>query len=94
MSDERAPHTAGAFDIRNVIGGLLGIYGIVLLATGALSDQAPAETGQLHADLWAGGALVVVSVVFLAWARLRPIVLARPPAEELPATQSPGQRPG
>ncbi|HWU22258.1 MAG TPA: hypothetical protein VN088_12080, partial [Nocardioides sp.] len=66
MSD--GTHTAGAFDIRNVIGALLGIYGVILLITGLVSDQAPAETGQLHAGLWAGGALVVVSVVFLAWA--------------------------
>lgn len=77
MSEQSTPRTAGAFDIRNVIGALLGIYGVVLLVTGLVSDQAPAKTGQLHANLWAGGALVVVAVVFLAWARIRPTVVAR-----------------
>ncbi|GAB3860113.1 hypothetical protein GCM10028801_22370 [Nocardioides maradonensis] len=92
MSDDTSPHTAGAFDIRNVIGVLLGVYGIILVVTGLVSHQAPALTGQLHADLWAGGALVVVSVVFLAWARLRPIVVGRSPADG--ATPSREQRPG
>jgi sugar phosphate permease len=72
----------GAFDIRNVIGALLGIYGVVLLVTGLVSDQAPRLTGQLHADLWAGIVLVVVAVVFLTWARLRPIVIGHSPAGE------------
>lgn len=82
MSENQTPRTVGAFDIRNVIGVLLGIYGIVLLITGMVSNEAPRATGQLHADLWAGGALVVVSVVFLAWARLRPIVIGHGPAGE------------
>ncbi|HJQ05520.1 MAG TPA: hypothetical protein VJ872_08760 [Nocardioides sp.] len=92
MSENPNPHTAGAFDIRNVIGALLGIYGIVLLVTGLVSHGAPALTGQLHADLWAGGALVVVSLVFLGWARLRPIVVGRGPADS--ARPSPEQRRG
>ena len=82
--------TAGAFDIRNVIGALLGIYGVVLLVTGLLSDEAPKLTGQLHADLWAGAALVVVAVLFLGWARVRPIVVA--PADDDAATPSPEPR--
>lgn len=90
MSDDQTPHTVGAFDIRNVIGALLGIYGIILLITGLVSHGAPPLTGQLHADLWAGGALVLVSLVFLAWARLRPIVVGHSPAGG--ATPSPERR--
>ena len=93
MSEQnQGRQTAGAFDIRNVIGALLGIYGIVLLATGVLSDEAPKLTGQLHADLWAGAALVVVAVLFLGWARVRPIVVAPAPADEDAATPSPEPR--
>ena len=86
-----AGHHVGAFDIRNVIGALLGIYGIVLLITGLVSDESPRMTGQLHADLWAGVALVVVALLFLGWARLRPIVVKQPVGET--PTPSPGQRP-
>jgi hypothetical protein len=68
-------HTAGAFDIRNVIGGLLALYGIVLVITGLVSDEAPEATGDIDANLWSGIGLVVVGVAFLAWSRLRPTVV-------------------
>ena len=73
--ERRQRHTAGAFDIRNVIGGLLGIYGVVLLVLGLVSDDTGENTGDLDANLWAGIALLVVAIAFVAWARLRPIVV-------------------
>ena len=72
---DRHRRTAGAFDIRNVIGGLLGLYGVVLVATGLLSDDAPATTGDIDANLWSGLALMVVAAGFLAWSRWRPTVV-------------------
>jgi hypothetical protein len=74
MADQDRP-TAGAFDIRNVIGGLLGLYGIALLVTGLVSDEAPQATGDINANLWTGLGLLVVAVAFLAWSRLRPTVV-------------------
>ncbi|GAA3834345.1 hypothetical protein [Nocardioides panacisoli] len=74
-AERRQRHTAGAFDIRNVIGALLGIYGVVLLVLGLVSDDTGEHTGDLNANLWAGVALVVVSAVFLTWARVRPTVV-------------------
>jgi hypothetical protein len=68
-------HTAGALDIRNIIGGLLGVYGVILVLMGLLGDKEYDKTGDVNANLWAGIALVVVSVAFLLWARLRPIVV-------------------
>jgi drug/metabolite transporter (DMT)-like permease len=68
-------HTAGALDIRNIIGGLLGAYGVILVLMGLFGDKELDKTGDVNANLWAGLALVVVSAVFLAWARLRPIVV-------------------
>lgn len=67
--------TAGAFDIRNVIGVLLGIFGIILTIAGiiGLSPDEAERTGGIHANLWTGIGLVVAAVVFLVWARLRPI---------------------
>jgi hypothetical protein len=68
-------HTAGALDIRNIIGGLLGVYGLILLLMGLFGDKELEKTGDVNANLWAGLALLVVALVFLAWARLRPIVV-------------------
>jgi hypothetical protein len=68
-------HTAGALDIRNIIGGLLGVYGVILLLMAIFGDTETDKTGGWNANLWAGIAMVVVCVVFVAWARLRPIVV-------------------
>ncbi|GAB7002689.1 hypothetical protein JCM18899A_01600 [Nocardioides sp. AN3] len=67
--------TAGLFDIRNVIGGLLAIYGVILLLMGIFGNKSYAKTGNINANLWAGIILLVVGVIFLVWARLRPVVV-------------------
>ena len=63
--------TAGAFDIRNIIGSLLGIYGVILVLAGLFGDTASVKTGGINANLWTGLGLAVASVVFLVWARLK-----------------------
>jgi hypothetical protein len=70
-------HQAGWFDIRNVIGLLLLIYGLVLLALGVFdaSDTELARADGVNANLWAGLGIGLVGVFFLVWARLRPIVV-------------------
>jgi len=78
MADQDAStgrHTAGALDIRNIIGALLGAYGVILLLMGIFGDTESDKTGDVNANLWAGIALVVVSAIFLTWARLRPVVV-------------------
>ncbi|WP_416956134.1 hypothetical protein ACNKF0_04550 [Nocardioides sp. T5] len=70
-----APHKAGAFDIRNIIGALMGIYGVILVLAGLLGEHEPDKTGGINANLWTGLALIVVAAVFIGWARLRPIVV-------------------
>jgi hypothetical protein len=78
MADQEAStgrHTAGALDIRNIIGGLLGAYGVILLLTGIFGDKELDKTGGVNANLWAGIVLIVVSAIFLTWARLRPVVV-------------------
>jgi hypothetical protein len=70
-----APHKAGAFDIRNIIGALMGLYGIILALAGVFGDKALEKTGGVNANLWTGLALIVVAAVFIGWARLRPIVV-------------------
>jgi len=79
-------HSAGALDIRNIIGGLLGVYGVILLLLGIFDygDTEADKTGDINANLWAGLAIVLGAAVFLVWARLRPIIVpdhVDPPAD-------------
>ena len=67
--------TAGAFDIRSIIGMLLGAYGVILTLMGLLGDAETDKTGGVNANLWAGLVLLVVGIGFVAWARLKPIVV-------------------
>jgi hypothetical protein len=68
-------HRAGLFDIRNIIGALLAVDGLILLLVGLFGDTQEEKTGGVNANLWAGLVLLVVGVVFLAWAWMRPVVV-------------------
>ena len=74
-------HRAGAFDIRNFIGALIGLYGIVLVVYGIVGSSAAQLKKSDHIDinLWAGIGMVVVAVFFVTWARLRPVVVPEDP---------------
>jgi hypothetical protein len=83
------------FDIRNIIGALLAIYGVVLTIAGFApavlrehSDPAAAANrGDLYvgtaANWWVGLVLLVVAAGFFGWALLRPVT-----ADEVAATDS------
>ncbi len=80
-------HTAGALDIRNVIGSLLFVYGVILLITRIVAgDEGGAATDGVNANLWAGIALLVVGAGFMTWARVRPVKVPEHAAapEDLP----------
>lgn len=70
------------FDIRNVIGALLTVYGIILLLMGLFGDPEIEKTGGPNANLWAGIVLLVVGGIFIAWGLLRPVVPDAPGASE------------
>ena len=88
------------FDIRNVIGALLGIYGVVLTIAGfapALLRERDKGANNNPVDLyfgteanwWVGLALIVVSAVFITWALVRPVKVAEPaPSESGPESAS------
>src|SRR3954449_8722408 len=67
---------ANLFDIRNIIGALLGIYGVVLLVMSfTTSDSDLAKASGVNANLWVGIGLLAFAVFFIVWAVLRPIVV-------------------
>ena len=64
------------FDIRNIIGALLGIYGVVLVIMSFVtSDRQLAKASGVNANLWVGIGLLAFAAFFIAWAALRPIVV-------------------
>lgn len=74
MSEQKK--SAGAFDIRNFIGLLLGLYGVILVGAQFLdTEEALAKADGLRVNLWTGIGLLVTAAIFFAWARLRPLVV-------------------
>jgi hypothetical protein len=73
-------HAAGAFDVRNVIAGLIGFYGVVLVVVGVVdrSGEALEKTDGFNANLWVGVCMIAFALGFLLWSRLRPIVVEAP----------------
>jgi membrane-bound ClpP family serine protease len=78
-SSEGAPakKKAGLFDIRFVIAGLIGVYGVILVLLGIFnaSDEELARGDGLNINLWAGLGMLVVAIAFGVWARVRPVVV-------------------
>ena len=74
---ETKKHTVGLFDIRFIIGGLIGLYGIILTLLGLFraSDEELARGDGLNINLWAGLGMLVVGAGFILWARLRPVMV-------------------
>ncbi|MFI6868865.1 hypothetical protein [Nocardia sp. NPDC050406] len=76
------------FDIRTIVGALLGCYGVIVLVTGLVYDSAEqeAKTGGVDVNLWAGIGMLIASAVFIAWVVLRPVqVPPAPPETEKPS---------
>lgn len=76
------------FDIRTIVGALLGIYGIILVITGlvdAAGDEA--KTGGININLWSGIGMAAVALAFLLWTLLRPVAV--PPDQAPPKSGEP-----
>jgi hypothetical protein len=81
------------FDIRTIVGALLGSYGVILIITGLVYNTAAeeAKTGGINVNLWSGIGMAAVALAFLVWALLRPVVPSEPPppaAEDSPTHES------
>jgi drug/metabolite transporter (DMT)-like permease len=62
------------FDLRYVIGALLGVYGVILVIRGLLDGpEQLARAAGLSINLWTGIGLLVVAAIFLVWGLTRPL---------------------
>jgi hypothetical protein len=72
--DGRAARATSLFDLRRVIGGLIGIYGALLTVMGLFASAATkTKAAGININLWAGLAMLGFGLAFLAWAFLRPL---------------------
>jgi hypothetical protein len=70
----REAQAANLFDLRRIIGGLFVVYGVVLTIVGlGDSDKEVAKAAGVHINLWAGLGMLILGLVFVAWALLRPL---------------------
>jgi hypothetical protein len=92
---EQEKKTAGIFDIRNIIGALLTIYGVILTLMGLFADPETEKTGGSNANLVAGILLLVVGLGFIAWAHLRPVKVPEhvEPVPDDPTRPAPKKKP-
>jgi hypothetical protein len=78
VSDEdeaRAAKLANRFDIRRIIGGLFLLYSIVLIVTGIVGDHTVKNKASgMNVDLYTGIGMLVVGVLMIVWALVRPVV--------------------
>jgi hypothetical protein len=75
-----AARAANRYDIRRIIAGVFGLYGVALVVVGAFgAHHIKVQASGINIDLWTGIGMVVVAVLMIAWALLRP-VLPEPPA--------------
>lgn len=72
---------AGAFDVRSIIGGLLGAYGIILVVVGLFftsSDDLSKADGE-NLNLIVGIGLLVFAALMIGWVVLRPLPVPAEP---------------
>ncbi|AOS62302.1 hypothetical protein [Actinoalloteichus hymeniacidonis] len=68
---------AGLFDLRWILALLFAIYGAVLtiIGIGFTSEADVIKAAGIQINLWAGLGMLLMSLLFAVWARLRPVVV-------------------
>jgi hypothetical protein len=74
-----ADRSSRLFDLRLLIGGLFTLYGVMVGVAG-LFDSATdlRKSNGLRINLWTGLGMLVLGLLFLLWAFLRPLQRADP----------------
>jgi hypothetical protein len=80
-----------AFDIRLIIALLTGVYGLVITILGLFvtSDEEIKRSAGVNINLWAGLGMLVICLLFVLWARIRPIRVPEPDDSEEADAQPP-----
>jgi xanthine/uracil/vitamin C permease (AzgA family) len=69
-----ADRSTTLFDLRYLIGGLFTLYGVVLAVVGLFDSDAELDKAAgIRINLWVGLGMLVTGILFLTWARLRPL---------------------
>jgi hypothetical protein len=77
--------TANLFDLRRIIGGVFVALGLLLTILGLFDSQEEIDKAAgVNINLWAGLGMLVLGLLFLAWAFARPLF----------DSDHPGGRPG
>jgi hypothetical protein len=69
-----AARVANRFDIRRIVGGLFGLYGVVLVLLGLFGNHTTkVKASGINIDLWTGLGMLIVAAMMIAWALTRPV---------------------
>jgi hypothetical protein len=70
----RAERAANLFDLRRIIGGVFVVWGVLLTILGLTDSEVEAiKAAGININLLAGLGMLVVGLIFLAWAFSRPL---------------------
>jgi hypothetical protein len=62
------------FDLRRILGGLFVIYGLIVGIIGVVNFQSDLDrTNGIAINLWTGGAMLVLGILFFVWDFARPV---------------------
>ena len=65
---------ANLFDLRRIIAGVFGVWGVLLVILGLTESDAEIERAAgVNINLWAGLGMLGISLVFAVWALTRPL---------------------
>lgn len=74
MSPDPGGRSKKVFDLRILIGGLFTLYGLMVGGAGLFDSTADLKKSDgLRINLWTGLGMLVLGLLFLLWAYLRPL---------------------